>query len=83
MTIGIKINIDVTNLDEIKEKSNHLIRLLQEAQQIVDSLNLNGTDDGYSRIIVETDEENPATIAVIENGEVDVCSGYRMRLKPM
>lgn len=36
----------------------------------------------YKRIIIETDEENPITIASILNDEVKIDDGYRIRLLP-
>ncbi len=36
----------------------------------------------YTKIVVETDEKNPATIATITNGEAVVADGYRVRLTP-
>ena len=36
----------------------------------------------YTKIVVETDEKNPATIATITNGETVVADGYRVRLTP-
>lgn len=38
---------------------------------------------GWTRIIVETDEENPATIATITADETDVADGYRVRFRPV
>lgn len=35
------------------------------------------------RIVVETDEENPVTIATITAKDIDVAGGYRVRLKPI
>lgn len=40
----------------------------------------------YEYIVVETDEENPttiATIATITNENIDCIKGYRVRVKPM
>lgn len=37
---------------------------------------------GWTRIIVETDEENPVTIATITADETDVADGYRVRFRP-
>jgi len=37
---------------------------------------------GYTRIIVESDEENPEKIAEITADNVDVADGYRVRLRP-
>lgn len=37
---------------------------------------------GWTRIIVETDEENPVTIATITADETDVADGYRVRERP-
>lgn len=36
----------------------------------------------YTKIVVETDEKNPITIATITNGEIAVADGYRVRLTP-
>lgn len=36
----------------------------------------------YTKVVVETDEENPTTIAIITDGAVDVAEGYRVRLTP-
>ena len=36
----------------------------------------------YTIIGVETDEENPVTIAVIQSNSVDTVKGYRVRLTP-
>ncbi len=43
------------------------------------------TDDtlkDYTKIVVETDEQNPATIAVITCEEITPADGYRVRLTP-
>lgn len=37
---------------------------------------------GWTRIIVETDEENPVTVATITTDETDVADGYRVRFRP-
>ena len=36
----------------------------------------------YTKIVVETDEKNPVTIAVIQSNFVDTTDGYRVRLTP-
>lgn len=36
----------------------------------------------YTRIVVETNEENPITIAVVTVNEIQVADGYRVRLTP-
>lgn len=36
----------------------------------------------YTKIVVETDKENPITIASITGTDVDVADGYRVRLTP-
>jgi len=36
----------------------------------------------YTKIIVETDEENPVTIAEITPEEITPADGYRVRLTP-
>lgn len=38
--------------------------------------------DAIESIEIETDEENPTTIARISNDEIQALSGYRVRLKP-
>lgn len=37
----------------------------------------------YSQIVVETDEENPVTIAVITANDISPADGYRVRLTPV
>ena len=34
----------------------------------------------YTKIVVETDEEKPVTIAVIQSNLVNITEGYRIRL---
>lgn len=36
----------------------------------------------YTKIIVETEEENPITIAEITRDEINVADGYRVRMTP-
>lgn len=36
----------------------------------------------WTQIIIETDEENPKTIAVITADSIRAGDGYRVRLKP-
>ena len=36
----------------------------------------------FSRIVIETDEENPVTIAVITEDLAEACKGYRIRMTP-
>ena len=36
----------------------------------------------YSKIVVDRDEENPVSIAVIQSNSVDTIKGYRVRLTP-
>ena len=38
--------------------------------------------EGFSKLTVETDEENLVTIATIDEDEIWVAGGYRVRLKP-
>lgn len=37
---------------------------------------------GYTKIVVETDEENPVTIATADADNIEVAEGYRVRLTP-
>ena len=36
----------------------------------------------YTKIVVETDEEKPVPIAVIQSNLVNITEGYRIRLTP-
>ncbi len=36
----------------------------------------------FTKIIIETDEENPVTIAEITSEEINPADGYRVRLTP-
>lgn len=40
-------------------------------------------DGSCEYIVIETDEENPITIAMIKSDDVEVANGYRVRLKPI
>lgn len=40
------------------------------------------TLDKYTKIVVETDEENPVTIATVTDETVETAAGYRVRLTP-
>lgn len=37
---------------------------------------------GWTRIIVETDEENPTPIATITEDNIEMADGYRVRERP-
>lgn len=39
-------------------------------------------DGDYKKLIIETDEKNPITIANIQNGSVELKEGYRIRMLP-
>lgn len=41
-----------------------------------------GTLKEYTKIVVETDEENPVTVATITEKKTEVAQGYRVRLTP-
>ena len=36
----------------------------------------------FEKIIIETDEKNPTTIATITENSVEPVDGYRIRIKP-
>ena len=38
---------------------------------------------GWTRIVVETDEENPTPIATITEDNIEMADGYRVRLRPV
>ena len=47
--------------------------------------NTNNADkpmENWTRVIIETDEKNPKTIAVVVNDDYKVADGFRVRLKP-
>ena len=47
--------------------------------------NTNNADkpmENWTRVIIETDEKNPKTIAVVVNDDYEVADGFRVRLKP-
>ena len=37
---------------------------------------------GYTKIVVETDEESPVTIATVNADDIEVAEGYRVRITP-
>ncbi|EME3504032.1 hypothetical protein UL360_002450 [Enterococcus faecium] len=40
------------------------------------------TLEEYTKIVVETDEQNPKTIAVITADDIEPCEGFRVRMTP-
>jgi len=44
--------------------------------------NNDNTLEEYTKIVVETDEESPVTIATITCDDVDLADGYRVRMTP-
>lgn len=38
--------------------------------------------DQFSKIVIETDEENPVVVATIDKDVAEVKSGYRIRMTP-
>lgn len=38
--------------------------------------------DGYTKIVIETDEKNPVHIATVTAEETDIAAGYRARITP-
>jgi hypothetical protein len=43
---------------------------------------MNGILKDYTEVVIETDDENPVTIASITNEDVKIADGYRVRLIP-
>ena len=41
-----------------------------------------GILEGYTLLVIETDEENPVTIASVDADSINVAQGYRVRLRP-
>lgn len=39
--------------------------------------------ESITKIVVETDEANPVTIARISDEDIEVADGYRVRLTPI
>lgn len=37
----------------------------------------------WSRVIIETDESTPKTIAIVTNDDYELADGFRVRLKPV
>lgn len=56
---------------------------IMEAYQLFAERNLENEEiRGYTRIVVETDEDNPKTIAEITKELITPADGYRVRLTP-
>lgn len=45
-------------------------------------MNTEKTLDDYSRVVIETDEKSPVTIAEITPEYINVIKGYRVRITP-
>lgn len=91
-----KLDIDETNkdtkmLEEAIENNKPLEQIPKEMWKKNDILrgeNMNekvvgnGILKDVTRLIIETDEENPVPIAIIDYNEIQLAKGYRARLKP-
>lgn len=38
--------------------------------------------EDFTKMVIETDEENPVTIATVSESQIDVADGYRVCLTP-
>ena len=56
--------------DGVSEKLDREVRKVEESLK------------DYTKIVVETDEDNPVTIAVITANDISPADGYRVRLTP-
>lgn len=45
--------------------------------------NINKPMMNWARVIVETDEKNPKTVALITNEDCESMPGFRVRIKPV
>lgn len=71
------VQIPAKRIAELSEIYNAPIEFLMAPEEKSD-----GSLKGWTRIVVETDEENPVTIATITEEEKEVAAGYRVRLTP-
>lgn len=58
------------------------VRFISRLRKRVKKLKEAKTLKDYTKIVIETDEENPITIAVITADDVRPANGYRVRLTP-
>lgn len=63
---------------EIAEKTKALAELVSARAK----MDKTETLSEYTKIVVETDEKNPTTIATVTSEDVTVVDGYRVRLTP-
>lgn len=86
------LNVDIKEIffdDEVKnlEQNTKTQRLHEEVRGMEKSMKgennkINILSDLYTKLVVETDEDNPVTIAVITDTDVIPADGYRVRLTP-
>lgn len=71
------VQIPAKRIAELSEIYNVPIEFLMASEEISD-----GTLRGWTKIVIETDEDNPVTIATITEEKKEVAAGYRVRLTP-
>lgn len=62
---------------ESKKMTEELFELEKETK------NINKPMTNWARVIVETDEKNPKTLALITNEDCESVAGVRVRVKPV
>ena len=71
--------------DSMKKEINKFLyfyRFLATVKDMKKKFVGNGILKDITRLIIETDEENPVPIAIIDYNEIQLAKGYRARLKP-
>lgn len=61
------------DLGDLKPIKNNLELEMQEMHPMED----------WSRVVIETDEPNPKTLAIVTNDDFEVADGLRVRWRPV
>lgn len=64
------------------EVSMDFIKVVSEKLSIPNMYSRGYLKGEFTQIVVETDENNPITIAEIKDNDIDFANGYRVRLTP-
>ena len=63
------------------QESRKMDKELYELEK--ETKNINKPMTNWARVIVETDEKNPKTVALITNEDCESMPGFRVRIKPV
>lgn len=67
---------DLTSKEKVRPHEDNLQEFEQRTKNSIEPMN------HWSRVIIETDEDQPKTLAIVTNDDYELADGLRVRLLP-